>query len=123
MPGIVTSSVSGSTSCIRVYFGGAVCNAGCGCVPRANGIPLVTSVDDYVLSRPVSIAGFNILCTNTRGGITPTNIAVMVVHGSLVNGTVSVAPAVLGCAARCRGNSVFGAPPYCTVCVTNLAFG
>lgn len=106
-----------STSCFRVAAGGAVCNARLG---RSLGspIPVITSVSSSVFSHPVSMSGCVYVCNNTRGGLTPTNIAFMVIGGSTLNGISQCVPSVLGCRARISGNSVFGAPPMIPVCTT-----
>lgn len=92
-----------------------MCNARLHMSPSI-GIPLVSSVSSSVVDHPMSISGCATVCTNTRGGLSVTNIAIVVIGSSVLNGTPHRVPAVLSCHARMRGNDVFGAPPMIPVC-------
>lgn len=83
---------------------------------------IITSVSSGVLTRECGIRSFKLVVTKTRGGVNPTNLAIIVIGRSLLSRDRGL-PSVLSCIGLSGGRSALGAPPIFTVCTTNLIFG
>ena len=90
--------------------------------PETGNVPLVADMSSNILSRPIDVSRFGLICAGAQKNIGPAGLTIVIVRDDLLGATVKGTPTMFDYKIAADNDSMYNTPPTYAIYIAGLVF-